>query len=148
MSSLFDTDSRLWERFGRLFSDYLGEGQPVRGANGFVTHRAFPPLNLWEDNDNLYVECELPGVRMDDLDMAVLGRDLTLKGRRAPYASGKSAAHRRERDSGSFQRAVHLPVDIDAEKVSAQLSLGVLTITLPKAPEARPRKIEVECVAK
>jgi HSP20 family protein len=83
---------------------------------------------------------------MDDLEVTVIGRDLTIKGHRKPQAADGTTHHRRERDAGSFHRTVRLPVDIDAKKVKAELRHGVLTVTLPKALEAQPRKIEVKCL--
>jgi HSP20 family protein len=152
MYGSFDTDTRLLEQlrngFCRLFfSDFLDERSRPEG-NGFRREQAFPPLNMWEDEGHLYAECELPGVQMDDLEVTVIGRDLTVKGLRKPQTVEGAPYHRRERDMGSFHRVVHLPVDIDSGKVKAELSHGVLTMTLPKAPEARPRKIEVKCLSK
>lgn len=152
MHTWFDSDARLLERFPnrfrRLLSDFLREERPFLEGNDFTVERAFPPLNLWEDEGRLYVECELPGVQMDDLKVAVVGRDLTIKGQRRSRPAEGATYHRQERDTGSFHRVVNLPVDIDPGKVNAELRHGVLTITLPKAPEARPRKIEVQCATR
>ena len=152
MYTWFDIDARLLERFrnrfGRLFSDFLEEERPLLEGNGFGLERVFPPLNLCEDEGHLYAECELPGVQMDDLEVTVVGRDLTIKGERKPQAVEGASYHRRERDPGSFHRMVRLPVEIDSGKVNAELRNGVLTVTLPKAPEARPRKIDVKCLTK
>lgn len=145
MSTWLDT-RHFRNSLDRLFNDFL-EGYPYV-ENGSRTAPAFPPLNCWEDEGNLYAECELPGIEMNDLEIFVVGRDLTVKGQRKPREVGEATYHRRERDVGSFHRVVQLPVDIDSGKVSAELTNGVLTITLPKAPEAKPRKIEVKCVAK
>jgi HSP20 family protein len=124
----------------------LEDERPRLEGNGFRAERVFPPLNMWEDEGNLYAECELPGVQMEDLEVTVIGRDLTIKGQRKPHDYEGAPYHRRERDMGSFHRVVHLPIDIDSSKVNAELQHGVLTMTLPKAPEARPRKIEVKCL--
>lgn len=151
MNGWLDTDARLLgrlrDRMDQLFSQVLDE-RTLREGNGFWTQRSFPPVNCWEDEKNLYAECELPGVRMEDLDVSVVGRELVLKGeRKAPELEG-ATYHRRERDTGTFHRTVRLPVAIDSGKVKAELRHGVLTISLPKAPEARPRKIEVKSTTK
>lgn len=147
MNTWFDTDTRLLERLrgrmNRLFSEFF-EDYPRTGGNGFRSERNFPPLNFWEDKDNVLAECEIPGVRVEDLEVLVVGRDLTIKGVRKPSAVEGAAYHRRELDGGAFQRVVTLPVEVDGSKVKAELTNGVLTLTLPKAPEAKPRTIEVK----
>jgi len=111
---------------------------------GLVAERTFPPLNVWEDDANLYAEAELPGVNMSDIEIFVSGDELTVKGERKASTEEDAAWHRRERGAGTFSRAIRLPVEIDAEKVEAGLTNGVLLITLPKSLAARPRKIEVK----
>lgn len=150
MYNEFDTDVRLLEqfrnRFNRLFSDVMGQGAS-RLANG-SSGQTLPPVNCWEDEGSLFVECELPGVSMDQLELTVVGRDLTIKGERKRRPVEGATFHRQERGMGFFHRVVRLPVEVAGDKVRAELRLGVLTVTLPKAPEARPRKIEVKCLTK
>lgn len=105
--------------------------------------RAFPALNIWEDGDHLFAEAELPGMGMDDIELFVVGSELTIKGQRKAMDDQNANYHRRERGVGEFCRTVTLPVEIDANKVEATLKNGVLTIALPKAEAARPRKISV-----
>ncbi len=106
---------------------------------------AYPEVNVWEDDANVYVEAEIPGIGMDDLDITMLGGDLTITGeRRAPQAPQGAVFHRRERPEGRFARTISIDVPVDADKVSASLESGVLMVTLPKAEAARPRKIEVK----
>lgn len=107
-------------------------------------HRAFPALNVWEDDENLYAEAELPGFTMNDLELYVSGAELTIKGGRKSEPAENVTYHRRERGVGVFGRVLRLPVDIDADKVEASLRNGVLSITLPKAAAVRPRRIEVK----
>lgn len=105
---------------------------------------SFPPVNLWEDDDCLYAEAELPGLKLPDLEITVTGdNELALKGKREPTAPEKVAWHRQERGSGSFERVLTLPVRVDAAKVEARLENGVLTIKLAKSETAKPRKITV-----
>lgn len=107
------------------------------------TLRSFPALNVWEDGDRLMAEAELPGLRLEDIDVLVVGNELTIKGRRPTPSEIKGSIHRQERGVGEFTRAITLPVEIDAEKVEATLKHGVLTVLLPKAEPAKARKIAV-----
>ena len=96
-------------------------------------------------DDNFYAEAEVPGLGMDDLEVFVVGNELTIKGRwNAERDDDQRVFHRRERERGDFTRVLTLPVEIDAEKVGAVLKDGVLTVTLPKAETARTRKIAVK----
>ncbi|HRX83422.1 MAG TPA: Hsp20/alpha crystallin family protein [Phycisphaerae bacterium] len=125
----------------RLFTDIFGDAPAGALASRVGT---FPALNIWEDAEHIRIEAELPGLQLADIEVVVDENDLTIKGsRKAPETEGVSF-HRRERGVGTFSRTVRLPVAIDAEKVEATLNSGVLQVTLPKAPEARPRKIEVK----
>jgi len=131
--------NRLREEMDRLFSRFGWDGGRL------LARATYPPLNLWEDEDNLYVEAELPGFELSELEITVTGENqLSLKGeRRQPELQG-GTWHRQERGYGSFSRLVELPHPVDADKVTAELKHGVLTITLPKREEAKPRKIEVK----
>jgi HSP20 family protein len=118
------------ELFNSVFS--LGSAAP-----------AGPALNVWETAEAFIVETELPGVSMESLDLSVIGADLTIKGERTAQSPDQARFLRRERRGGRFERTITLPAEVDAEKVDAALVNGVLTINLPKAPAARPRKIAV-----
>jgi HSP20 family protein len=126
----------LRREIDRLFDTFSGE-------SGGFRPRTFPPVNLWEEGDNLYLEAELPGVAQDDLDISAVGNELTLHGRRNPRQGENVAYHRQERGFGEFSRVLTLPVDVDADKIQASLKDGVLTLTLPKAEAAKARKIKV-----
>ena len=134
---------RLRNEMDRLFGnafDSLSAGE----QSGLMRRGAFPAVNIWEREDSLYVEAELPGVKMDDIELSVLGDELTIKGSRPDESQASATLHRRERGTGAFNRVVRLPVEVDPEKVTAAMRQGVLTITLPKAPAVRPRRIEVK----
>lgn len=103
----------------------------------------YPALNVWEDDDTFTVEAELPGFKNEDVDISVMGGTLTVKGERKPEAPAGGVWHRRERAFGSFSRIVELGRDVDADKVEASFRNGVLTVSLPKAAAAKPRRIEV-----
>lgn len=131
---------RLQSEFNQLF-DSFGLGD--RGWSSLAA--AFPALNVWEDESNLFVEAELPGMALGDLEIYVTGGDqLTIKGDRKQPEVQKGTWHRQERGFGSFVRTVTLPLSVNADKVQGRFQNGVLTVTLPKAEAARPRKITVK----
>ena len=110
-----------------------------------LDHSVHPPLNLWADDDNLYVEAELPELELSDLEIVVNGdNQLSIKGERKHPEQEKGTWHRKERFRGSFSRTGELPQYVDSEKVTAELTHGVLTVTLPKRQEAKARRIEVQ----
>jgi HSP20 family protein len=134
--SVFDD---LRREMDALFRHY-GTGQLPAG------HGAFPAVNLYEAEDAYVLTAELPGVRREDIHVGLEGSTVTLHGdRRIEYPRDeKVSMHRIERQSGSFRRAFELPVGIDGDKVEAVHRNGVLMLRLPKAPEHRPRQIDVQ----
>lgn len=135
--------NRLWRYpVGQLRTemDRLFEGFFDAGALGAVT---FPPINAWEENDALKIEAEIPGYSADEIDISVVGAELTLRGTKPAVTETDAVVHHRERVRGDFTRTIKLPFEVDASNVQADLRDGVLLVTLPKAEEARPRKIEV-----
>lgn len=106
---------------------------------------SYPPVNVWEDDDFVYAEAELPGLKLPDLEITVTADNrLTLKGKLAPTAPEKAEWHRRERGFGGFEKTIQLPVSVDAAKVEARLENGILTIKMAKSPAAKPKKIPVK----
>jgi len=105
--------------------------------------RSYPRINLREDANNVYVEALLPGVDARALEMTVLRNTLTLAGERKNGVENVSW-HRRERGVGRFLRTIDMPVDIDIEGVKADYRDGELTVTMPKAEAARPKRIEIK----
>ncbi len=104
----------------------------------------FPAINLTEDTDHYYLRAELPGLKDDELEIQSTGKSLAISGeRKIPSENEAAKYHRRERDSGKFSRVINLPSDINSEKVVAKLENGILTITIPKAEMAKPRKIKI-----
>jgi HSP20 family protein len=133
-----------WTRFhhdmNRLFERYAA---PM--TTGPALAYSYPPLNVWEDGDNVYAEAELPGMQQDQLQIFVTGGDqLILEGDRQAVQPEEGIWHRRERAFGKFRRELTLPVPVDADKVDARFEHGVLLITLPKSEAARPRRITVQ----
>ncbi len=129
----------LQRRMDRLFQAALGwEPFPRRGG-------VYPLVNISEDHDHFYVRAELPGVRPEDLDITIKDHQLILRGeRKIPTEEKNITYHRRERESGFFRRAVRLPGPVNPDKVEAVSKDGVLTITLAKPEEIKPRQITVK----
>lgn len=107
---------------------------------------SYPPVNMWEDQDYVYAEAELPGLKLTDLEISVTpNNELILKGKREqPALPEKVEWHRQERGFGAFERTIPLPAGVDPEKIDARLEHGVLTIRMAKRPEVKPRKIPVK----
>ena len=110
-----------------------------------------PPLRAWapaldvaEDKDNYTVRVELPGLKREDIEVSLQDGALVISGERSEEkVSEGTEIHRRERFYGKFQRALSLSEPVKADKVKADYKDGVLTVTLPKTEEAKPKKIDV-----
>ena len=121
-----------------LFDGLAGD-RPIFAPSGY------PALNCWSDEGNFYVEAELPGIDMNELEIFVdRGNLLAIKGRRKEGQCENGKWLRRERGYGEFERRMELPGPVAEDGIEASLQNGVLSITLPKAPTIRPRKIEVK----
>jgi HSP20 family protein len=107
---------------------------------------SYPALNIWEDDTSVHVEGELPGLKLEDLDILVTGDDqLTIKGKREKPKEPKGAIwHRQERGFGDFSRVITLPAPVNASKVDARFEQGVLTIKMAKSEAAKAKKIPVK----
>jgi HSP20 family protein len=102
---------------------------------------AYPPLNISEDENALYVRAEIPGLDINDIDLTLSEGSLILKGERK---AEEGRYFRQERPTGSFQRIVNLNVRIDRDKVTATMKNGVLEIVLPKSEEVKPKQINIQ----
>jgi HSP20 family protein len=134
-----------WNQFNQLHNEVNRLFDPRGDGRRGVDLSVYPPINLWEDGDSVQVEAELPGFRLEDLEIFVTGQnELSIKGERKFQAPEKGVQHRQERFFGSFNRVLTLPVAIDANQVDARLENGVLRIRLGKPEQAKPRKITVK----
>src|SRR5947209_18464015 len=104
-----------------------------------------PALDLYQNNDNVVAVVELPGMRKEDIEISLQDGMLTIGGERKSQTEGNGeSATRTERFTGKFRRSITLPTRVDANKVNATYKDGILTITLPKAEEAKPKQIQVK----
>lgn len=130
----------IQERVSRLLADAPGRWAPDEGYGAWI-----PPVDIFERGDNLMIRAELPGVRKDDIEVRVENGILTLQGERQREEEVQDRdAFRLERVYGSFSRSFSLPTSVDAAKIGAHLKDGVLELTLPKAEEAKPKKVQIQ----
>jgi HSP20 family protein len=133
----------LHEEMERLFRQTLGDRQGASPAGAFS-----PALDVEEDEGAFTLHVELPGVGVDDVDVSLEENVLTITGERRFYArSGEADStegfRRIERNFGRFHRSVRLPDRVDADGVEARFHDGMLTVTVPKAEDAKPRRIAI-----
>lgn len=138
--SLGERFNTLREQMDRLFGAPFGE---LARATEFFNDWA-PALDLYETKDELVVKLELPGLKKDEIDISLHDGTLTVSGeRKADHKEERGQTYRRERFFGRFQRTVTLPQPVKADAVRASYKDGILTVTLPKTEEAKPKQIEV-----
>jgi HSP20 family protein len=102
-----------------------------------------PALDIYQNNENVIARVELPGMRKEDIEISLHDGMLTISGERKAESAEGEKAERTERYVGKFRRSVSLPTLVDANKVAAYYRDGILTVTLPKAEEAKPKQIQV-----
>jgi len=105
-----------------------------------------PALNVFEDGDALVVEAEVPGLKAGEVEVTFDNGELTLKGEKKAVVKENAPVHRRERLYGAFARTLTVPWEILVDKITAEMKDGVLTVTLPKAEAAKPRKVAIKVV--
>jgi len=104
-----------------------------------------PIVDIEEDSDSIVVKAEIPGMKKEDIKVSVQSNILTITGERIHESETKNKTfHRVERSYGKFSRLITLPTDVDSDKVKANYKDGILSITLPKPEEVKPKHIEVE----
>jgi HSP20 family protein len=136
-SSFSDFDQIRREML-RLLDAATGEGAPDPAAG------VFPPMNITQDDQNFYLRAEVPGIKPAELSISALRNRVSISGKREiPREHDRVSYHRKERIEGAFNRAVTLPLEVNAERVDARYADGILTLTLPKAEQAKPRQIAV-----
>ena len=139
-----------WPTFGRLTSlrdeiDRLFEEPLAALAGGSRLLSGWTPaLDIFEDKDNLVVKAELPGMKREEIQVSLHDGSLSISGERKTETKHEDAeVYRSERFVGRFQRTVTLPTPVSGDKVKAQYKDGILTVTLPKTEESKPKQIEV-----
>lgn len=138
-----DFATTLGSRINRMLSDVFSGtdwAYPVSATAAWV-----PPVDVLEQADAIRIMAELPGVKPEDVKISVEGNVLTLHGMKQQVAEERTErVHRYERTYGAFERSFTLPASVDTQHINANYDNGVLTITLPKAEQAKPRQIAVQ----
>jgi len=105
----------------------------------------YPPMNVWGDEEKLVVTAEMPGVKQENLDVAIVHDTLTIKASRdAEELAEGELYHRQERPAGQFVRTIELPYAVNPDKVKATYAAGLLTLELPRAEADKPKRITVK----
>ena len=130
----------LQEGVNRLFQESM-----VRPRRDVPTARVWaPPVDVMEDEDKIFVKAEIPGMKKEEIDIEMTGDTLTIKGeRKFELEEKKENFVRVERSYGSFQRSFTIGVPVKAAEVKAGYKDGILEITIPKAEEVKPKKVEI-----
>ena len=136
----------LRKEINSVFEGWTGGEGP--SASSFLPGRAarsYPLMNVSEDEEAVYVDALAPGLDPESLDVSLQGSILTVAGEKRSMAEGQPQTyHREERAAGKFSRTLRLDFSLDREGVSAEYTDGILRVTLPKAEEARPKKVDVK----
>ena len=134
--------TNIREEMNRLFDDFF-RGWP-EPRKGLLEGEWAPSVDVAETDEEVVVTVELPGIKQEEVDITIADDILTLKGEKKEEKEVKKKNyHRIERSYGSFQRSVGLPVGVQADKAKATYKNGVLSITVPKAEEAKPKQIKI-----
>lgn len=133
-SAMAPVESGPINRLDSLFDRFFGD------ESGFANQAwSWPPVSIWEDDDHIHIEAELPGVLGQDVDVTVHNGMLFMRGDRKPEEGRRYLYN--GRSYGRFERTIPIPAAVDTDDVNATLINGVLCIDLPKSPEAKPKKI-------
>jgi len=136
---------RLRQEFEKLIDNVWTQGEKAADAMGLKTRLWSPAADVIETPDGVQVLIDIPGLDPSEIQILLTGNMLTIKGeRRSQEASKPDVLHRRERFVGTFQRAIPLPISVDAEQVQATAKNGVLAVTLKRSAPPTAREIRVE----
>jgi len=148
MFSRFSDASRdfaLLDEFRRRLDRVWDDMDTGSGSNaGTYSSSAWPPVNLYDAEENLVLKADVPGLSEKDVNVTLNESGISISGQRKLEAPEGYSAHRQERRSFSFSRSLGLPCKVNPEQTQASVKNGVLTVTLAKAPEAQPRQITVQ----
>lgn len=134
----------LESEFARLFGDWGGWPERLHPA-GLLENEWAPRVDVYQTDNNIVVKADAPGLTKGDFDISVTDNHLTIRGERKKETEVKEEDyHRVERLYGTFERTFHLPPTADTTKIDAAYRDGVLVVTIPNKPEAKPKQIEVE----
>jgi len=132
----------LQDEFNKVFNDKLSKRY---SGEGISQNTVAPVVDIYEDENKLTIEAELPGLSQKNIDVKVENNTLIIKGeKKFEKEDKKDNYHRIERFYGTFQRSFLLPETVDSEKIKAEYKNGVLDISIPKKPEVKPKQVKIE----
>lgn len=127
---------------------FRGGGLNRALGSGFLpplSSRRFPPVDISEDEENLYVDVLVSGVKPENIDLSVVRNTITISGERTSNVGDEGQiVHRNELGFGKFARTLELPIDVDPNRIEARCKDGIMHISLAKAEHAKPRKIDIK----
>lgn len=133
------------DRFGRLFDQAFADFRNLETGEDVASRNWMPAVDISETDDALVLYAELPGMTKDDVDITLENNLLSIRGeRKFEKEAKKENFHRIERTYGSFSRSFTLPSNVRSDEVKATFKDGLLHIEIPKAEEAKPRKISIK----
>ena len=136
-----------WTVFDELESIQADMNRILSGQDAprLARRAAYPPLNVWASAEGLVIDAEMPGVDPQDVEISVVGDELSLRGKvNAQEPAEGETVLRRERPAGDFQRTLQLPFRANTGAVKATFKNGILRISIPRSEEEKPRKIAIE----
>ncbi len=132
------------QQMDRLFDEMLGRSVRSRGE-GPLRGSWAPAVNILEKNDGIEITADLPGMKPEEVEVTVEDGVLAIKGERTIESTGEGETyHRVERTYGVFERSFSLPTSVDPAKIEAHFRNGVMTLTLPKREESKPRSVTIK----
>lgn len=140
----FNELTSLQDRFNQLLTQPFFRGFGPSAEQSLTAANFIPPVNIFEDEQTINIEAEVPGVQEKELDISLENNVLTISGeRKMENEEKKENFHRIERSYGRFTRSFTLPPTVDTDNVNAEFNNGVLKITLNKREEAKPKQIKI-----
>ncbi len=133
-----------WFSFGRQLDRVSSDFDKLFGRSASRIENVFPVFNIYANDEGAMLEAELPGVKVEDIEIIVSGNLVTVKGARKDVEVEKASNVRRERRSGEFSRTFELPYSIEPAKVEAKCNKGILRVTMPRAEADKPKRIAVQ----
>lgn len=135
----------LRQEFDRIYDRMTGTSLATQFPTRFLNSlRSHPAINMLEDDDNMYIEAELPGVKQSDLEINASDHSITIAGTRLLEAPADGTSVCRERSTIKFERTVKMPVHVEADHIDARFAGGILTVKLPKVRPERTRRIDIQ----
>ena len=113
------------------------------GPAATTSRGAYPPVNVFQENDDYVIIAEIPGAKREDIEIQVKGHQVRLSGKKVVDYGEKVSIHRRERNAGHFDRIVTIPFEVNSEGVKAEFRNGILALSIPRAESDKPRVVHI-----